>query len=221
MPLVLAWHKNTGPVTSTSVRQSKDRIWTSARFTHACGTGRRTSRKPALGQGSSPRRFWFRCQWPHHHNVSAGGRGRRRRAWAGQAHDPFWSQCRHTKNKAAVSGAGCVLHAGDWRRGTNGAEIWSYSFSQATHLVCPSTEGAFVQSVHSRGLLFLIYLPRGTPFSSVRLPAGGPLSNLHNGVLYVKGGCACDKPLLTLCSELEHGMSGGLLKESFTPGWAG
>lgn len=88
-------------------------------------------------------------------------------------------------------------------------------------LVCRSTEGAFVQSVHSEGLLFLIYLPRGTPFSSVCLPAGGPLSNLHNGVLYVKGGCACDKPLLTLCSELEHGMSGGLLQESFTPGWVG
>lgn len=32
----------------------------------------------------------------------------------------------------AVSGVGCVLHTGDWRRGTNGAEIWSYSISQAS-----------------------------------------------------------------------------------------
>lgn len=85
----------------------------------------------------------------------------------------------------AVRGAGCVLHAGDGQRGTNGAEIWSSSISQATHpgVSCRSREGAFVPSVHSRGpLLFLTYLPRATPFSSMCLPAAGPSSSLHNGV---------------------------------------
>lgn len=155
--LVLAWHKNTGPV--TSVRPGKDRPWPSAWSIRACGAGRRTSRKPAPGQGSSPRRFWFRRQRPRHH-VSAGGRGRRQRAGARQAQDPLWSQYRPQKQ-------GLREWCGDRRRGTNGAEIWSHSFSQATHLVCQSTEGTFVQSVRSKGLRLLIHLPRGTPFPSV------------------------------------------------------
>lgn len=149
---------------------------------------------------SGPRRFRFGCPWPHPHRVSAGGRGCDREHGLGRhaTRSGPSSDRPRTRPLCVARAAGCVPQAGDWRRGTNGAEIWSSSFSQATH---PGVS-SFSQATHSLsthgGDSFSFTCQRDAPFLGVFACGRAFARFAQPCVLYVSRVAV---PVANLCSR--------------------